>query len=83
MDSQPEALPRRTLLKGAVALGGVALLPACGTDEPSSGALTLEDQRGKKLSLDGPAKRIVTLPMPAAAIMIAVDRTAESPRRHP
>ena len=77
MDSQPEALPRRTILKGAVALGGVALLPACGTDEPSSAGLTLEDQRGKKLTLDGPAKRIVTLPMPAASIMIAVDRAAE------
>ena len=77
MDSQPEALPRRTILKGAVALGGVALLPACGTDEPSSAGLTLEDQRGKKLTLDGPAKRIVTLPMPAASIMIAVDRTAD------
>ena len=78
MDSQPEALPRRTLLKGAVALGGVALLPACGTDEqPSSSALTLEDQRGKKISLDGPVKRIVTLPMPAASIMVAVDRSAK------
>ncbi|MFZ0139453.1 MAG: hypothetical protein WAL70_00090, partial [Aeromicrobium sp.] len=78
MDSQPEALPRRTLLKGVVALGGVALLPACGTDEqPSSSALTLEDQRGKKISLDGPVKRIVTLPMPAASIMVAVDRSAK------
>ena len=73
----PEALPRRTLLQGAAALSGLALLPACGTDEPSSGGLTLDDQRGKKLSLDGPAQRIVTLPMPAASIMIAVDRTAK------
>lgn len=77
MDSPPEALPRRTLLKGAVALGGVALLPACGSDDSSAGAIVLEDQRGKKVSLDGPAQRIVTLPMPAASIMIAVDQTAE------
>ncbi|MGI9083842.1 MAG: ABC transporter substrate-binding protein [Aeromicrobium sp.] len=73
----PEALPRRTLLQGAAALSGLALLPACGSDDTSDGALTLTDQRGRKVSLDGPARRIVTLPMPAASIMIAVDRTAE------
>ena len=78
MDHQPEALPRRTLLKGAIALGGMALLPACGASEPAaSKKLVIEDQRGKKISLDGPARRIVTLPMPAASIMIAVDRSAE------
>lgn len=77
MATLPEALPRRTLLKGVVGLGGIALLTACGTDERSDGAIVLEDQRGKRLSLDGPAKRIVTLPMPAASIMIAVDRSAE------
>jgi iron complex transport system substrate-binding protein len=73
----PEALPRRTLLKGAVALGGVALLPGCGTSDSSTAGLVVKDQRGKKISLSGPAKRIVTLPMPAASIMIAVDRSAE------
>ncbi len=78
MTPQPEALPRRTLLKGAVALGGVALLSACGSSsEGGSKAIDLTDQRGKKLTLDGPAKRIVTLPMPAASIMIAVDRSAK------
>lgn len=77
MDSPPEALPRRTLLKGAVALGGIALLPACGRSSPTSsdaGGITVTDQRGKKITLDGPAKRIVTIPFPAAAIMIAVDQ---------
>ena len=76
MSSQPEALPRRTLLKGAVALGGVTFLTACGSSPPSSNAsqgIVLTDQRGKKLSLDGPARRIITIPFPAAAIMIAVD----------
>ncbi len=73
----PEALPRRTLLQGAAALSALAVLPACGSDDSSTGALTLTDQRGKRLTLDGPAKRIVTLPMPAASIMVAVDRTAD------
>ncbi len=75
MSSQPEALPRRTLLKGAVALGGVTFLTACGSSAPSAktDAITLTDQRGKKLTLDGPAQRIITIPFPAAAIMIAVD----------
>ena len=73
----PEALPRRTLLKGAVALGGVALLPGCGTSDTTSEKLVVTDQRDKKISLSGPATRIVTLPMPAASIMIAVDRSAK------
>jgi iron complex transport system substrate-binding protein len=73
----PEALPRRTFLQGAAALSGLALLPACGSDDRSDGAITLEDQRGKRLALDVPARRIVTLPMPAASIMIAVDGSAE------
>ncbi len=79
MDPQPEALPRRTLLKGAVALGGAALLSACGAASSDGGskAIALTDQRGQKLTLDGPVKRIVTLPMPAASIMIAVDRSAK------
>ncbi len=73
----PEALPRRTLLKGAVALGGAALLPGCGTSDTTSEKLVVTDQRDKKISLSGPARRIVTLPMPAASIMIAVDRSAK------
>lgn len=77
MDSQPEALPRRTLLKGAVALGGVTLLTACGSDDTSAAALVVTDQGGKKVSLDGRARRIVTLPFPAPAMLIAVDGTAD------
>jgi len=75
MNSQLEALPRRTVLKGAVVLGGVTFLSACGSSPPSSsaGAITLTDQRDMKLSLAGPAQRIITIPFPAAAIMIAVD----------
>ena len=79
MNSQPEALPRRTLMKGAVALGGITLLAACGksADKPTSSAVTVTDQRDSVLRLDGPAKRIVTIPFPAAAIVIAVDQSVE------
>jgi len=61
-----------------VGLGGGLLLAACGDSSPSSDGkpITFKDQRGKTLSLDGPVKRIVTLPMPAASIMVAVDRSA-------
>lgn len=75
---------RRNLLKGAVAgAAGATLVPACG-DSGSGGSraasasksaprVSVEDQRGKTVTLDRPARRVVTLPMPAAAMLIAVD----------
>lgn len=74
-------LPRRSFLTGAAVLGGTAFLGACG--EQSSGistnrsAIEVDDQRGETLSFDQSVTRIVTLPMPAASIVVAVDRTAE------
>lgn len=74
-------LPRRTVLKGAAVLGGGLLLAACGGSDSSGRAasrgITITDQRGKVLTFDQPVKRIITLPMPAASIVIAVDRTAK------
>ncbi|MGH3505279.1 MAG: ABC transporter substrate-binding protein, partial [Nocardioidaceae bacterium] len=46
------------------------------TRHPSSG-VTLTDQRGKKLVLDHPVTRLLTIPMPAASIVIAVDKTSK------
>lgn len=74
-------LPRRTLLKGAAALGGAALLSACGNDSSPATTkprgITVKDQRGKTLTFDRPVTRIVTLPMPAASILVAVDKTSD------
>jgi len=74
------AIPRRSLLKGAVGLGAAAALAGCGSTTPARTnprAIVFKDQRGITLTFDGPVRRIVTLPMPAAAILIAVD---QSPR---
>jgi len=35
--------------------------------------ITVTDQYGRSVTLDGPAERIVTIPMPAAAMLIAID----------
>ncbi|MDQ3156618.1 MAG: ABC transporter substrate-binding protein [Actinomycetota bacterium] len=74
-------IPRRTVLKGAAILGGSALLAACGNGGPPAATkprgITVKDQRGKTLVFDGPVKRVVTVPMPAASILVAVDRTAD------
>ncbi len=79
-------LPRRAVIRGAATLGGAALLAACGSggDLTSGGApsttgpsgVTVTDQRGKAVVLDRPAARIVTLPQPAASMLIAVDQSA-------
>lgn len=79
MEPRPRpAIPRRSLFKGAVGLGAAAALAGCGSTAPARRnprAIVLKDQRGATLTLDGPVRRIVTLPMPAAAIMVAVDQS--------
>lgn len=68
---------RRALLTGSA--GGL-LLAGCGGAAGARGhngsgiGVTVTDQRGKKVVLDGPARRIVTFPMPAASMLIAVDK---------
>lgn len=74
-------VPRRTVLKGVAALGGAAVLAACGTTAASTTTrprgITVTDQRGKTLVFDAPVARIVTLPMPAASLVVAVDQSAQ------
>ncbi|GAB3713441.1 ABC transporter substrate-binding protein [Nocardiopsis oceani] len=53
------------------AAGCATAIPA---DEDTSGeTITVTDQRGQTLELDGPVERVVTVPMPAASLMLAVD----------
>ncbi len=81
---------RRTVLRAAALLGGAALVTACGDDggngprgptetTPTTSTpskITLTDQRGKTIQLDGPATRVVTVPIPAASMLIAIDKSA-------
>jgi iron complex transport system substrate-binding protein len=81
-------LSRRQLLQGAGLLSGAALLAACGTGTaPRAGVaatgvgttqpIRLTDQRDKTIMLPHPARRVVTIPMPAASILVAVDQGPE------
>jgi len=40
---------------------------------PRSQPIRLTDQRGVTVTLDGPVQRVVTIPMPAASLLIALD----------
>ncbi|HEV7166997.1 MAG TPA: ABC transporter substrate-binding protein [Micrococcaceae bacterium] len=81
-------IPRRSLLKGIVLGGGAALLSGCGPSGDAGGAptvagtdyaagpLSVTDQRGKTLTFSKPVTRVVTIPMPAASLLVAVDQGA-------
>ncbi|MCW2779873.1 MAG: transporter substrate-binding protein [Marmoricola sp.] len=72
-------LPRRSILAGAVGLGAAAVLSGCGSDSPATTnprSIVVKDQRGTTLKFDKPVRRIVTIPIPAAAIVMAVDQSA-------
>lgn len=75
----PVTVSRRAALRlaGLGALGG-SLLVACAQRSSGTraepGQVTVTDQRSEKVTLDGPVRRMVTIPMPAAAMVIAVDQ---------
>ncbi|MBO0890003.1 MAG: ABC transporter substrate-binding protein [Acidothermales bacterium] len=79
--STSRTLTRRSLL-GLLGCGaGGAVLAGCGSATPgaheSSAAISVTDQRGKKLTFARPVRRVVTIPMPAAAMFISVDESAD------
>lgn len=43
----------------------------------SPGSISITDQRGKTLTFAKPVTSVVTIPMPAASLLVAVDRSAE------
>ncbi|KOS53849.1 hypothetical protein Z051_23285 [Rhodococcus rhodochrous KG-21] len=66
----------------AALIGAVALTAGCSSrtaDSPAatadSGTLTLVDQRGETIALDGPAAKVAFTVMPAPSIFAAVDRS--------
>src|SRR6478735_9976039 len=83
---------RRSVLAAALYGGGALFLASCapaGTSPPAgtagtappgsaSGAAGIQvtDQRGTVLSFDRPVTRVVTIPMPAASLLAAVDQGA-------
>ncbi|MCF8587872.1 ABC transporter substrate-binding protein [Gordonia liuliyuniae] len=63
-------------------IAAVALTAGCSSrdavttdDSAGSSALTIVDQRGKTITLDGPADKVAFTVMPAPAIFAAVDRS--------
>jgi iron complex transport system substrate-binding protein len=69
-------LTRRFLL-GAAGYGAAAALTGCGSERPAPeamrGSITVRDQRGRWLSFPHTVERMVAIPPPAAAMLIAVD----------
>ncbi|WP_151770075.1 ABC transporter substrate-binding protein [Streptomyces abyssomicinicus] len=79
--------PRRTVLRGLGAgvavLAGAGALGACSSREAAAGkpatgggagnGFTITDQRGKKVSFDGPVERIATAIIPSPSMLAAVD----------
>ena len=54
-------------------IGMLPLLPA----PPSAAEVAFTDQRGKLVTLDGPARRVVAFPKPVPSLYIAVDQGIE------
>ncbi|MEU7019338.1 ABC transporter substrate-binding protein [Streptomyces sp. NPDC046203] len=80
---------RRTALRGmgvgAFALAGAGALSACSSRESEAGAsgaaakagFTITDQRGRKVTFDGPVRRIATAIIPSPSMIAAVDGSYE------
>ena len=81
-------LSRRSVLQVFVAGGSAALLAGCGASgQPpaaspggsgtATGSISITDQRGKTLTFAKPVTSVVTIPMPAASLLVAVDGGAD------
>ncbi|MCX2749657.1 ABC transporter substrate-binding protein [Arthrobacter sp. MI7-26] len=81
-------LDRRTALQILVAGGSATFLAGCsgpaGSAPPSSASavssassISVTDQRGKTATFARPVTRVVTIPMPAASLLVAVDQSSD------
>ncbi|WP_426995972.1 ABC transporter substrate-binding protein [Pseudarthrobacter sp. N5] len=83
----PGEIVRRSVLRGIILGGGAVLLSGCGQPGSSAGTqpptvaaadpISVKDQRGKTITFSGPVTRVVTIPMPAASLLVAVDQGAD------
>lgn len=67
---------RRRWLAGALTATALALVStACGPADSATtdGGLSVRDLTGETVDLAGPARRVVTIPLPAASMMVAVN----------
>jgi iron complex transport system substrate-binding protein len=71
----PSGVSRRSVLRGALAVTALPVLAACApaAPAPATPQLTVTDLAGETLALDGPARRVVTIPLPAASMVVAVN----------
>ncbi|MBB6174739.1 iron complex transport system substrate-binding protein [Nocardiopsis mwathae] len=71
------AVPRRRVLLGGVlaAVASPLFTAGCGRAEPTGGAdgRTVTDLAGEDVALSGPVERVVTIPLPAASMVVAVN----------
>lgn len=74
MNTHGERNRARPLSRGAALL---ALTLPFATGVAGEETITVTDQRGVSVTLDGPVERLVTFPMPAAALFASVAGTAE------
>lgn len=84
-------LTRRTVLQVLAAGSSAAFLAGCGAAGPqpapspsgsgtapaASGGISITDQRGKTVTFTKPVTSVVTIPMPAASLLVAVDGGAD------
>ncbi|HEY8294093.1 MAG TPA: ABC transporter substrate-binding protein [Micrococcaceae bacterium] len=80
-------IARRSVLRGIILGGGAVLLSGCGQSGSSTGTqpatraaaapVSVQDQRGKTVTFSRPVTRVVTIPMPAASLLVAVDQGAD------
>ncbi|TFD54730.1 ABC transporter substrate-binding protein [Cryobacterium frigoriphilum] len=79
-------LSRRTVLTGFFLLGGTIVLASC-TDSSATSSIPsgqarptpieVTDNRGTALTFSQAVTRVVTIPMPSASLIVAVDRSAQ------
>ncbi|UNK46956.1 ABC transporter substrate-binding protein [Arthrobacter sulfonylureivorans] len=77
-------IDRRSILQVIGIGGGIAFLAGCGAGrtepaqtEGTSAGISFRDQQGRTITFERPVTSVVTIPMPAASLLVAVDGGAD------